>query len=192
MTRPEVVAIVRTIRVETLGDTARPACEFVIGKWTLSTGHLSPLARELGALDDVPGANQARLRLIGVSDDDINGVMQTVGEVAIQVPWGTEHRLVALGLTPKRVRPRITLTAVRLDLRDAQRDGASGDATSKHGGQKSGRHVENVALEEVEFGVVQVKLLAHPLIVSATSKCHHLESPPGARVWGPLKNTSPH
>jgi hypothetical protein len=55
----------------------------------------------LCAFDDVARANQTPIRLAQLPDDDVDGVMQPVREIAVEVTGWTEQGFVPIGHATK-------------------------------------------------------------------------------------------
>jgi hypothetical protein len=87
---------------------------------------LSALSRDFGAFYDVSGSNQTTVRLAQLPDHDVDGVMQPVREIAVEMTGWTEQGLVAVGHAAKRVCPGISFASVRFDLSDPDGNRRSG------------------------------------------------------------------
>ena len=112
----QIVTIVGQGRPEGLGNTARPSRQAPIEKRNFSWLAFSAAAGDVGSLQHVPGPDEATVGLAWFSGDEVQRVVHSVGEVAVQVPGWTEHGLVPIRHTPIGVRAGVAFTGVRLDL----------------------------------------------------------------------------
>jgi hypothetical protein len=99
--REDVVTVIRQIHAETLGNAPWTARQSVVGKGNLPRSLFSADARVLCAFDDVARANQTPIRLAQLPDDDVDGVMQPVREIAVEVTGWTEQGFVPIGHATK-------------------------------------------------------------------------------------------
>ncbi len=173
LARPQVIAIVREIRVKALRHTSGTARQLIIEERSLAHPRLATLARHLRTLNDVAGPDETRLRLTRVAHHDIDGVMQAIDEVAVQVPRGPEESPVARGHTPIGVRPGIARTAVGLDLRDTKSDTHLTFGSTKYGVEKCRCHLEDVPSEECGIGFAHGVVAAHPTMVPGRVQLRH-------------------
>jgi hypothetical protein len=129
---------------------------------------LSAPSRDSGAFYNVAGSNQTPVRLAQLSHDDVDRVMQTVREIAVEVTRRTEQGLVPVGHAPIRVRPRITFASVRFDLGDPDRNRGPGIGALKYAAEKGWGDFEYVTSEETTTRHAHFINIAHRLIVPVT------------------------
>ena len=120
------------------------------------------------ALDDVPRSNQTPVRLAQLPRDDIDRVMQAVGELAVEVARWTQQGLVAVGHAPIGVCPGITFASVRLDLGDPKGNRNPGFGSLEYAAEKSWGDFEYVASKETTTRAAQPVKVAHRPIVPVT------------------------
>jgi len=94
LTREEVVTVIRQIHTEALGNAPGTARQPMFGQGNFPWLLLSAPSRRFGAFYNVSGSNQTPIRLAQLSDDDVDGVMQPVGEIAVEVTGWAEQGLV--------------------------------------------------------------------------------------------------
>ena len=75
-------------------------------------------------------------------------MVHSVGEVAVQVPGGTEHRLIPIRLAPVGVRAGVEFTRIRLDFGDPNRHNPIGIGALKHAAKNFRCDIEHVSGEE--------------------------------------------
>jgi hypothetical protein len=93
----EVVTVVGQIRVETLGNTPRTAGQFMVGKTYPPRSLFSTRSHHIGADHDVSGSNQAPVWLSLRPNNEVDGMMQSVDEIAVNVTGWTKQGLVPIG-----------------------------------------------------------------------------------------------
>jgi hypothetical protein len=85
LTGEEVVTVISQIHAEALSDAPRTARQSILEKGNFPWLLLAALSRHFGAFNDVPRSNQTPVRLAQLPDDDVNRVVQPVGEIAVKV-----------------------------------------------------------------------------------------------------------
>jgi hypothetical protein len=167
LTRAEVVAIVGEIRAKDESDASRTARQLVVGQHGFTRLLLSAAPGELCAFDDVARANKARVGLIQLPDDDSDGVMHPVGEIAIEVAGWPKHGLVTVRLAAVGMSPRISFAGVRFHLSDTNGDGPVVSDSLQDTAEKCGGDVEGVTSKELSIREVHVIKFNHRSIVPA-------------------------
>ena len=97
----EIVTVVGQIRVETLGNAPRTTGQVMIGKTDPPRSLFSTHSYHIGADYDVPRSNQAPVWLSHRPNNEIDGMMQSVREIAVNVTGWTKQGFVPIGHAPK-------------------------------------------------------------------------------------------
>jgi len=101
LTCEEVVTVTRQIHAEALGNAPGTARQSVVEEGNLPWLLLSALSRDSGAFYSVSGSNQTPVRLAQLPDDDVDGVMQPVREIAAEVTGWAEQSFAPVGHAAK-------------------------------------------------------------------------------------------
>ena len=112
----KIIAIVGQRCPKALRDATRTSRQTPIEQGNLSWLVFSAIASNIGSFEHVSGSNETTVGLAWLSGDEVHRVVHSVGEVAVQVPGGTEHGLIPIGHTPIGVRAGVAFTGIRLDL----------------------------------------------------------------------------
>jgi hypothetical protein len=121
----------------------------------------SALSCDAGAFDDVARSNKTPVRLTQLPDDDVDRVMQTVGEIAVEVAGWTEQSLVPVGHAPIRVRSGITFAGVRFDLSNTDGNRRSSIRALEYAAEQSWGDLEDVTSKEITARKAQLIKVAH-------------------------------
>jgi hypothetical protein len=131
---------------------------------------LSTPSRRFGAFYNVAGSNQTPVRLAQLPDDDVEGVMQPVREIAVEVTGWAEQGFVPVSHAPIRVCPGISFTGVRFDLGDPQGNRRFGIGALEYAAEESWGDLEYIASKETTTRAAQSVKLAHRASVPVTLK----------------------
>ncbi len=115
----KIITIVGQRCPKALGDATGTARQTPIEKGNLSWSAFSTAAGDVGSFQHVSCSDETSVGLAWVSGDEVQRVVHSVGEVAIEVPGGTEHGLIPIRHTPIGVRAGVAFTGIGLDLGDA-------------------------------------------------------------------------
>jgi len=149
LTGEEVVTVVREVRAEALSNAPRTARQFVLKEGNLPWFLFSADTCVLCAFDDVARSNKTPVRLTQLPDDDVDGVMQPVGKIAVEVTRWAKEGLVAIGFAAIRVRSGITFAGVRFDLGDTDGNRLLASRALQYTAQQSWSDLEDVASKEI-------------------------------------------
>lgn len=105
--------------------------------------------RVLCAFDDVARSNKTPVRLTQLPDDDVDGVMQPVREIAVEVTRWAKEGFVPVRLAPIRVRSGITFAGVRFDLGDTDGNSLLGCGALQYTAEQSWSDLEDVTSKEI-------------------------------------------
>jgi len=109
----------------------------------------SALSCDVGAFDDVARSNKTPVRLTQLPDDDVDGVMQSVREIAVEVTRWAKEGFVPVRLAPIRVRSGITFAGVRFDLGDTDGNSLLGCGALQYTAEQSWSDLEDVTSKEI-------------------------------------------
>jgi hypothetical protein len=165
LTGEEVVAIIRKVRAEGLSNAPRTPSQSVLEEGNLPQFLFSADARVTCAFDDVPRSNQTPVWLAQLSDDDVDRVMQTVGEIAVEVAGWTEQGLVPVGHAPIRVRSGITFACVRFDLSNTDGNRRPSIRALEYAAEQGWRDLEDITSKEIATRKAQFVKVVHRAIV---------------------------
>lgn len=112
----KIIAIVGQRCPEALGGAARASGQAPIEQGNLSWSAFAPAAGDIAPLQHISGPDETTVGLTWLSGDEVQRVVHTVGEVAVEVPGGTEHCLISIRHAPKGVRAGVAFTRISLDL----------------------------------------------------------------------------
>ena len=112
----KIIAVVGQRCPEALRGAARASGQAPIEQGNLSWSAFAPAAGDIAPLQHISGPDETTIWLTWLSGDEVQRVVHTVGEVAVEVPGGTEHGLISIRHAPKGVRAGVAFTGVRLDL----------------------------------------------------------------------------
>lgn len=163
----QVVSVVRQIRSETLGYTARASRQPMISNRCFALLEFAAGARKIGAADHLTCANQTTVGLSFQAGDQVQRVVHSVGEIAVDVAGRTKHRLVSVRLATIGVRPRVAFARVRLNLGNQDRHGTFVYRASQDTAEECWRDLEYIAGEEAAARWLQTLGLTHQTIVCA-------------------------
>ena len=107
-------------------------------------------------------------------------MVHSIGEVAIEVPGGTEHCLIPIRLAPIGVCARVAFTRIRLDLGNSNGHSAIVICALKQAAEDFGCDVEHLAGEEPSVRQMKSIQRVHLINVSAPSGLHR--APSRARI----------
>ena len=91
----------------------------------------------------------------------------SIGEIAVEVPGGTEHCLIPIRLAPIGVCARVAFTRIRLDLGNSNGHSAVVICALKQAAEDFGCDVEHLAGEEPSVRQMKSIQLVHLINVSA-------------------------
>jgi hypothetical protein len=140
----------------------------VVGKGNLPRSLFSADARVLCAFDDVARANQTPIRLAQLPDDDVDGVMQPVREIAVEVTGWTEQGFIPIGHATKCVRSGVTFARVRFDLGDPDGNRRLAIRALEYATEKGWRDLQDVTSKKTTTRTAQSVEIAHRAIVPVT------------------------
>ena len=112
----KIITIVGQRCLEALGDAARASRQTPIEKGNLSWSAFSTAAGDIGSFQHVSCPDETTVGLAGPSGNEVQCVVHSVGEVAVEVPGWTEHCLIPIRHTPIGMRAGVAFTGIRLDL----------------------------------------------------------------------------
>jgi hypothetical protein len=159
--REEVVAVVRQVRAEGLSHAPRSSRQSVLEEGNLPRFLFSADARVICAFDDVSRSNQTSVWLAQLSYDDVDRMMQTVGEIAVEVAGRTEQGLVPVGHAPIRVRSGITFACVRFHLGYPDGYRLLGSGALQDTAEQSWGDLEDITSKEITARKAQFAKVAH-------------------------------
>jgi len=176
LTGEEVVTIVREVRTEGLRDAPRTPRQCVVEEGNLPWLLFSADTRVLCAFDNVARSNKTSVRLAQLPDDDVDGVMQPVREIAVEVTRWAKEGFVPMCLATIRVRPGITFAGVRFDLGDTDGNRLLASSALQYTTEQSWSDLENVTSKELTARKAQFVKVDHRAIVPVTlGRSIHLE-----------------
>jgi hypothetical protein len=125
----------------------------------------SAFSCDVGAFDDVARSNKTPVWLAQLSYDDVDRVMQTVGEIAVEVAGWTEQSLVPVGHASIRVRSGITFASVRFDLSNTDGNRRPSIRALEYAAEQGWRDLEDVTSKEITARKAQFVKVVHRAIV---------------------------
>jgi hypothetical protein len=99
-----------------LGNATRASRQTAIQERNFSWFAFSPTPGDIDACDHVSCPDETTVWLAWLSDDEVQRVVHSIGEVAVQVSGGAEHCLIPIRLAPIGVRAGVAFTRIRLNL----------------------------------------------------------------------------
>lgn len=168
LTGEEVVTIVSEVHAEGLSNAPRTSRQSVVEEGCLLWLLFSADTRVLCAFDDVARSNQTPVRLAQRPDDDVDGVMQPVREIAVEMTWWAKEGFVPIRLATIRVRTGITFAGVRFDLGDTDGNSLIGSRVLQYAAEQSWSDLEDVTSKEIASGKAHFVKVVHRQIVPVT------------------------
>ncbi len=112
----KIITIVSQGCPKTLGKATGTSRQTPIEKGKLSWLAFSTTAGDLGSVQHVSCSDETTVGLAWLPGDEVQRVVHSVREVAVEMPGGAEHGLIPIRHTPIGVCAGVTFTRIGLDL----------------------------------------------------------------------------
>ena len=163
----KIITVVRQVCPEALSNAAGAPRQTAIEERNLSWSALSPDAGDVGTSHHVSRPDETTIWLAWLSGDEVQRVVHSVGEVAVEVPGGTEHCLISIRLAPIGVRAGVAFTRIRLDLGNSNGHSAIVIGALKDAAENFGRDIEH--LPGKKLPVRSMKSIRHRHLMSVST-----------------------